>query len=203
MVVTIILFAVIVLIIGFLWRFMSVKIDHSRYEFFVNKYQNAKREISEKAGREVEEAKMLLDKTSEPLKREILKSFIYQHKKHCLEKLISFFRYRKDDLTDKIDPLLSKVASKVVTEQKCSQFDIEQSFKIPFVARKIEEGGCVDRAGHIVRQLYDCGIIDLNYGQKDPTICLKDDVELKHILKKNKRYPLLPKQDKMKLNDYC
>ena len=167
--------------------------DHSRYDFFLNKFKVSFSKETERADEEIEKAKLLLEKTNEPVKRDILKIFIKNHKFKCLEKLIFYSRYGEDYLSDKLDPLLGQAAKKVLAEQICNTTEIACWLNL-----KIGD----HRAYQIFNQLKDCGVIDTNYEQEKPTICVKDYTELESILKKNKQSPLLPLSDKIKLNNY-
>ena len=153
--------------------------DHSRYDFFLNKFETSFCKESERAETEIEKAKFLLEKTNEPIKRDILKLFIKNHKFKCLEKLIFYSKYRKEDLSDKMDSLLGQAAKKVLEEQKCSTLEIARWFNL-----KIGDS----RAYLIYNQLRDCGIIDVNYKQEKPSIFVKDYTELKSVLIKNQSF---------------
>lgn len=193
MVAIFLIISIIAIVMVFAWRYKNVKIDHGRYDFFLDKFEKTQQEVIRKADGEIEKAKIVLNNTSNPIKREIIKTYIDNHKSKYINKLISFSVYRDEDLDDKLDPILNEAAERVVREQKCSSFDLVCWFNLGFTNNRSE---------HIINQLNDCGVINLIFEQKTPEICVKDISKLKIILKNNKRFPLLPRSDKLKLNEY-
>lgn len=196
-VISIIVFSFII----YVFRNRNVEVDHTRYDFFLEKYNNSKTNVSKKCDIEIEKAKKALLKATSQIEKRILLSFIDNYKRDKLEKLISFSKYDDADLTDKLDTLLNKAAKKVVMEQKCSRSEIRKWFNLD-LRINIGNKKNLDRASRIFNQLNDCGIIDVNFEQQEPNICYYNETDIKVILKKNKKYPLLPKSDKIELNKF-
>ncbi len=167
--------------------------EQSRYEFFLQKYNDAEKKVIEKADREIGIVKTQIDATSDPIKKQFLQSYIDHSKYSRLAGLISFSQYRDKDLEDKLDPLFIQTAQKMVTYQKC---DITSFFEWFGYNQDL------DKYLHIIRQLTDCGIIDRNFDAKEDSICVNSISELHQITQKIHGHSLLSKEDKLKLNEH-
>ena len=167
--------------------------EQSRYDFFLEKYNDAEKKVIENADREIRKVKTQIEATVDPIKKQFLQSFVDHYKYDKLAGLISFSKYQDDDFVDKIDPLFIQTAKKIVANQDCGftsfldWFGYDQD---------------LDRYNHIMCQLSDCGIIDRNFDDKKVTICVSNISELNKITQKIHGCSLLSKDDKQKLNDY-
>ena len=167
--------------------------EQSRYDFFLEKYNNAEKRVIESADREINKVQTQIEATSDPIKKQFLQSFVDHYKYDKLDGLISYSKYRGDDLGDAIDPMFIRVAEKIVANQKYDYVSFLEWFGY---------NQDVDRYYHIIHQLCDCGIIDRNFEVEDMKICVNSISELNKITKKIHGHTLLSKEDKQKLNDY-
>lgn len=163
---------------------------NNMYEFFLNKYTEEEKKVSEEADKEIRQAQRILEITSEPTKQLFLNSFIKYHKYDCITKLLKYSRFEDEEMIDELDPLLEKTAKRVVTTQEC---DLLEYLECDFEKIKV-----------VGRQLRECGIVTLDYPGRliDYKVCVKTASELQNILATAKGHSLLSKEDKIKLNEY-
>ena len=167
--------------------------EQSRYDFFLEKYNNAEKRVIESADREIKKVQTQIEATSDPIKKQFLQSFVDHYKYDKLAGLISYSKYYDNDIEDEIDPLFIQAARKIVTNQKCNYSSFLDWFGYD------QE---IDSYNHIMRQLCDCGIIDRNYETREEVICISTISELNKITQKIHGRSLLSKDDKQKLNEY-
>lgn len=165
----------------------------SRYDYFLEKYNNAERSVIEKADREINKVQIQLEATSDTIKRLFLQSYVDHFKYDKLSRLLNQSKYSDEDLVDEIDPLFAQTAEKIVTNQKCDYVSFLEWFGY---------NQDLDKYNHIMHQLNECGIIDKNFEVKDEKICVRNISELYKILRKANGRSLLSKEDKQKLNEY-
>lgn len=169
-------------------------VEQSRYDFFLNKYNEAERETIENADKEIRSVQTQIMATSDPIKRMFLQSFVDHYKYNKISRLLNHCSYSDEDLADEeIDPLFIQTAEKVVTYQKCDYV----SFLHWFGNKQ-----SVERYFHIKQQLIDCGIIDESFEEKDERICVRNVSELNKIIRKLNGRSLLSRDDKLRLNEY-
>ena len=172
--------------------FKASIVGHSRYEFFLKQYNNAEKKIIEDADNAIKKVKKQMESTSDPIKKLFLQSYIDNHKQAKLISLYYSVIYNKSELTDELDSLFIEAAEEIVTNQK---FDYG-SFREWFGSNMGR-----DRYNHIIHQLCDCGILDRKIG-KGYTLCVSNTTTLKRIIKIINGKTLLPKDDKLRLNEY-
>lgn len=167
--------------------------EQSRYDFFLDKYNKTEKTVIESADREIKNVQTLIEATSDPTKKMFLQSFVDHYMYDKLSRLLNFSKYSNEDLADEIDPLFTQTAEKIVTNQKFDYLSFLEWFGYNLG---------LDRFYHIMNQLMDCGIIDINFEDKDEKICVRNNSDLNKIMRKLNGHSLLTKDDKLKLNEY-
>ena len=164
--------------------------DVTRYDFFLEKYQNEEKKLLEDVEKEIKQAQTILNVTTDPIKQMFLQSFIDHYKYDCISKLLKYSGYDETKLTDELDPLFVKVAIKVVSSQKYDPFDFEDYDFMRII--------------NVGYQLVECGVMDTCYPGRiiDYNVRVRNLSDLDKILKTANGRSLLSKEDKLKLNDY-
>lgn len=161
------------------------------YDFILQKYANTEKKLLEEVNKEEKESKMLLEATSDPIKRQFLQSYIDNHKKNTISKLIKYFKYSKDELSGDLDPLFGKVAIHIISKQKFDTVDLMDVCPI-------------EKQDRIAKQLFECGIMDMEYPGSiaDYEVLVNNYNVLNIILNKAGGHTLLYRKEKEKFNKY-
>jgi len=167
--------------------------QQARFDFFKEKYDAAEQRVLEEAERTIQEAYEIMDATSNSIKKSFLQSFIEHYKYSQINNLLSFSEYGEDDMETNLDPLFAKVATKVVSSRKYEFVEV-----LECVGRDVE----LDRIMQIENQLYECGIIDHDYDDKDYKVCVGNSYQLNRLINRTKGHSLLSVEDKKRLNEY-
>ena len=161
------------------------------YDFILQKYANTEKKLIDEANEEENKAKSQLEATTDSVKRQFLQSYIDNHKKDLISKLISYFRYNDDELSGELDPLFNKMATHIVSKQ---EFDTVELMDI-----------CpIEKQTRIAKQLFECGIMDMEYPGRiaDYKVLVNNYNVLNIILNKANGHTLLYQKEKKKFNEY-
>lgn len=169
-------------------------LKQSRYDFFLEKYNEAERRVIESADREIKQVQNQIEATSDPIKKQFLESFVEHYKYDKLSKLLYFSKYKDDDMVDDLDPLFTPAAEKIVTNQKFDYVSFLNWFGNSFVD--------ISRYEHIIRQFVDCAVLDKNFEEGNYKICINNVSSLNKLIKKLNNHSLLTKDEKQELNNY-
>ena len=167
--------------------------EQSRYDFFINKFNNEEQKVIEMTNKEIKEAQIQLDATTDPIKKMFLQSYIDHYKNDYLTRLINYSKFKEDDMTNDLDTEFIQVAEKVILKQNCNYEDF-----LNWLGFDMN----IQRRFHIINQLTECGIIDGSFEDDYFKICVNSLSSLNKILKKSGGNNLLTIEDKVKLNSY-
>ena len=192
--------AILLIIAIILWIISKIggssEKQQARFDFFKEKYDAAEQRVLEEAERTIHEAHEIMDATSNSIKKRFLQSFIEHYKYSQIINLLTFSEYSDDDMETNLDPLFTKVATKVVSSQK---YDFGEVLEC--AGDDVENDG-INRIIQIESQLYECGIIDHDFDDKDYKVCVGNSYQLTRLINRAKGRSLLSVEDKNRLNEY-
>ena len=64
--------------------------EETMYDYFLEKYNSTVKEVLDKADLEINKAKVVLDSTSDPIKKQFLQSYIDHYKANALFRILKF-----------------------------------------------------------------------------------------------------------------
>lgn len=167
--------------------------NKTKYGSFLIWYNEAEKALLEKAVKEEETTKSILESTSDPIKKIFLQSYIDHYRVNKISKLLNSCEYGDDEMNDELDPLFEKVAREVITHYYVDETDL-----LLWAGYSIKP----ERIKQISNQLFECGITYKEAASGLFRVVVKDSSTLENILKKCNGHSLLTKEDKMKLNEH-
>ena len=168
--------------------------EETMYDYFLEKYNSTVKEVLDKADLEINKAKVVLDSTSDPIKKQFLQSYIEHYKANALFRLYIYSTFKEDVMSDKLDLLFTDAAEKIVSAQKYSgTTDLFDWF-----GYNLDD----ERILNLENQLYECGIISKEYESLDYTVKISNLSQLRTLLNKLGGKSPISIEEKKKLNDY-
>lgn len=161
------------------------------YDFLIQKFSIDEKKLMDDADKEETNAKKQMETTEDPVKKQFLQSYLNNYRKNSINKLLVYYEFCDNELTDELDPLFGKVATYIVSKQKIDTIELMDFCPI-------------ENQDHIFRQLFECGIIDIEYPGKnaDYKILVDNFTVLKLILEKANGHTLISKDEKKRFNEY-
>lgn len=166
---------------------------NSGYDYVISKYNHEEQKAIEKSDSEINLAKQILNSTSNENKKVFLQSFISCVKYDRLNRLYDKSYYDIDKATDNLVPIFKQVARKVV---------VSRNYTFTNMLMLFGKGLIIEHLILVEQQLQECGIIEQEFESSDWKILVKNNYHLKAILNKANGLTLLPKEDKIKINEY-